>query len=479
MDIAIIGGGITGLSAAYRLERLIPSARITLFEESGRLGGKIFTERSGPYLLEGAADSFLARKPRGVGLCEELGLAAQLHGRRPENKRTFVRRHGRLHPLPEGLSGFIPTDLSVLENHPLLSEEGLRRLKQEKTLPPFLGVEDESLATFVTRRLGREAYDNLVEPLMSGIFAGNGEQLSLLATYPQLRQVEQRAGSLLTGLAASSKNQGNDKYPPFVSFADGMGTLIKALAESLTNTELWLQTKVRRLHPAAGQWHVINDRQPYEADAVLLTTPTYVSSWLVDPFAPNLSNLLSQIDYASSAIVYLAIPKSDIEHLPESYGFVVPTIEQSDALACTWSSQNWAGRAPDDKLLLRVYLGRHGRQDVLQFDDETLVENALEEIRPIVGKSSVPEFCRVYRWPKAMPQYTMGHLERLAAIRQQLGNHPGLFMAGAAFDGVGIPNCIGSGEAAAEQISDYRLQTSDHRPQTGDQRQPITNNLVT
>lgn len=458
MKVAIIGGGITGLAAAYRLEQMNPLANIILFEKKSHLGGKLLTDCADPFVLEGGADSFLSRKPRGIGLCEELGIADQLIGRRPENRRTYVKRFGHLHPLPEGLSGFVPTDLRALENHPLLSTAGWERIQQEPHIRPFEGEDDESLAAFMIRRLGREAFENIVEPLMSGIFAGDAQKLSLLATYPNLRQVEQEHGSLLRGLANRNKAGRQPVYPPFVSFAGGMAILIETIGRALKQTEIITGVTVRAVSRADDRWQVITEDQALDFDYILLTTPTYASGRLVENLDTKLAAMLNRISYASTAVVHLAFPKNKIDNVPQSYGYVIPRAEQSDILACSWSSQKWVDRAPDDTLLLRVFMGRAGGQDILQHDDEALVMKAVNEIRQTLKLSAAPTFYRVYRWPQSMPQYNLGHQRRIETVRNRLTHHRGLMMAGAAFEGVGIPNCIASAEAAAEAILDDELR---------------------
>lgn len=460
MDVAIVGGGITGLAAAYRLEQMNRSVSITLYEKWDRPGGKLMTDRVGDLLIERGADSFLSRKPRGIGLCEELGITPRLIGRRPQFRQTFIQRHGALHPLPEGLSGFVPTDLDALTDHPLLSASGLARLQQEAVVPGRQDPGDESVADFMIRRLGREAYENIVEPLMSGIFAGDGSRLSVLATYPHLREIEREHGSLLAGLQTRSAGASKVTYPPFVSFDGGMSVLGDALIQALDRTEILTATPVRSIRPDQNTWLIEVAGKTKTFDYVLSTVPAQAASRLVGGFDPELAGLLGDFPYASTAVVHLAFDQAQAGRLPRGYGYVVPRAEGKEVLACTWSSQKWAGRAPDGCLLLRVFIGRYGGLDVVGLDDEKLIEMAVREIRETLGVVTPPVFERVYRWPAGMPQYNLGHLERIDQLKQRLQRHPGFFMAGALFDGVGIPNCIASGEAAAEAILDLDLRRS-------------------
>lgn len=466
--IIIIGGGITGLAAAYRLEMLTDDVAITLVEREVRLGGKILTERVDGFVIEGAPDSFLSRKPRGIGLCEELGLTAALQGRRPGFEKTFVWRHGALHRLPSGLTGLIPTNLEALTHSTLISAEGKARLAQEPELPPAPLNGDESVANFVTRRLGREVYEGLVEPLMSGIYAGNGDQLSLAATFPQLRQLELKHGSLLRGLGAGSKGQGAkgkegqsaiQNYPPFVSFQGGMGVLVEAILERLQRTTLVLGRSVQGVTKAgkSGYAVLLDDEQNLTADALIIATPAFATARLLADLDPALATLHAEIPHASSAIITLAYAEADLPQPLDGYGYVIPQVEGTDILACTWTSSKWEGRAPTGYGLMRVYAGRYGRRDVTKLVDAELLELARAEVQRVLGITAQPSLTRIHRWPGAMPQYVLGHPERLTQIEAQRSRHNGLFLAGAAYRGVGIPDCIESGEAAARAAVQYLL----------------------
>jgi oxygen-dependent protoporphyrinogen oxidase len=464
--LIIIGGGIAGLAAAYRAEQVAPDVAITLVERERRLGGKILTERSDGFVVEGAPDSFLSRKARGIGLCAELGLAEQLQGRIPQQQAAFVRRHGALHSLPSGLSGMIPTNLDALATSTLISPAGRSRLAEEFDLPPRPRADncadDESVAGFVTRRLGREVYEQLVEPLMSGIYAGDGERLSLAATFPQLRQLELKHGSLLRGLTAATPSQiPNPKsqipaYPPFVSLPGGMATLVEALVAKLERTDLRNGVAVESVTSKRGGYDVqLNDGQTLAAGALIFATPAFVTAKLLRNVEPALANLHAQIPYVSAVIVTLAYPASALDHPLAGYGYVIPQVEESDLLACTWTSNKWPGRAPVGRLLLRVYLGRDGRQDVTELSDDELVALARAEVDQMLRLTVHPARVWIHRWPQAMPQYHLGHPARLKEIETRCAKTPGLFLAGAAYRGVGIPDCIESGEHAAEAAMTY------------------------
>jgi protoporphyrinogen/coproporphyrinogen III oxidase len=451
MRAVVVSGGIAGLAAARRLEALLPDASVVLVEKDGRLGGKIVTERTEGFVIEGAPDSFLSRKERGVGLCEELGLGDELVGRRPENARSFVRRGAELLALPEGLTGMIPTDLRALEASELLSVEGRARLAAEPEIPPEQGGEDESVASFVSRRLGREAYEAFVEPLMTGIYGGDGEQLSLAATFPNLRAFELEHGSLLRGLSAQPASE--SRLPPFVTLAAGMDRLVTALVGSLERTELVVGSAASGVSRGSGGYVVeLHDGTTIEADGVVIATPAFATADLLTALDADLAALHAEIPYASSAIVTMAYPLDEVSSPLDGYGYVVPSAEGSDVLACTWTSSKWAGRAPEGVALLRVYAGRFGGRDVTADSDDELVALARAEVRPL-GIAGEPMLARVQRWPRGMPQYVLGHPGRLEKIDAALEGHPGLALAGAAYQGVGIPDCIRSGERAAQSVA--------------------------
>lgn len=444
MKVVVVGGGIAGLAAVRRLEALVPNAELTLVERDTVLGGKLRTEHVDGFVIEEAADSFLARKERGVGLAEELGLDDALIARRPEHHRTYVRRGDDLLPLPEGLTGLIPSNLDALDRSALLSATGRERFRAEIDAPVVQGDDDESVAAFVSRRFGREAYDALVEPLMTGIYGGDGEQMSLRATFPQLRVLELEHGSLLRAL---SEPPASDR-PPFLSLRNGMATLVEALAAGYERAVLRLGQRAVRVTP--GYRVEFESGDTVDADGVVLATPAFATAELLADLDGELGSAHAEIPYSSSVVVSLAYSRADVLPL-DGYGYLVPRTEGSDVLACTWSSQKWEGRAPDENVLVRVYAGRFGRADMTALDDGELVALARDELRA-TGVEAAPLLTRVRRWPLGMPQYVLGHSERVDRIEQSSAEHPGLALAGAAYRGVGIPDCIASGERAAESV---------------------------
>ena len=489
--VAVVGGGITGLAAARRLSRLAPRADVTLFERDTRLGGKIVTERVDGFTIEGGPDSFLSVKPRGVGLCQEIGLGAALQGTIEANRRTFVMKRGALYPLPEGLTGLVPTELGPILQSDLLSWFAKARFALDFVLPPRRSEGDETLAAFVQRRLGGEVYARLIEPLMAGIYAGDGRKLSLAATFPQLREAERRHGSLIRGVlatrSASSAGTGTGTggptpKPGFLTPRDGTGALVTALEHHLRAAGVHIRTdcEATGLIPAGGGYRLVIgpdhqvtetplSRAPGEGggvpefseglppddttfDAIILATPAWATAKLLRDVDAEASRALAAIPHVSSATISLGYRQEDLSRPPDGYGYVVPRSEGRPVLACTWTSNKWAQRAPDGHVLLRAFAGRAGQPDPLDQSDAELIDLARNEFRDILGLTADPVVSRVYRWPEGMPQYNLGHLDRVGIAEARLAAHPALAVAGNGYHGVGIPDCIRSGETAAERI---------------------------
>ncbi|HEU5433815.1 MAG TPA: protoporphyrinogen oxidase [Thermomicrobiales bacterium] len=454
--VAVVGGGVAGLAAAWRLAQAADAPAVTLLEREPRLGGKIETERIDGFTIESGPDSFLAAKPRGVGLCQEIGLGERLLPIMPQPHRAYVLAQGRLHELPEGFSGLVPTKLGPVARSGLLSPRGKARLALDYALPPRRDDADESLGAFVRRRLGAEAFDRLVEPLMAGIYAGDGDRLSVLATFPQLRAAERAHGSLLRGMTARAAAPVGPPRPAFLTPADGLGELVAALESRLraAGADLRLGAAVRSLLPIAsepGHRLRLATGETADFDAVVLATPSYAAGDLLREIDPALAAELRGIPHASSAIVSLAYRLADIQRPLDAHGYIVPRSEGGPILACTWTSLKWPRRAPEGYVLLRVFLGRWGQEDALAGSDAALVDTARAEVTTRLRASGDPVLVRVRRWPHGMPQYILGHLDRIARIDAALASHPRLALAGNAYRGVGIPDCIASGEAAADR----------------------------
>ena len=456
-DVIIVGGGISGLASAFRLTRQAPHLKIALLEASGRLGGKIKTERVGDFVLEAGADSFLSRKPRGVQLCSEMGVDGELIGRlplpHPNSNRAWVKRHGELHPLPEGLTGLIPTNLDALQTTTLLSAEGKARIAEEPNKPAGDFSVDESVGSFISGRLGREAYENIVEPLMSGIYAADGDQMSILSTFPQLRAVVQKHGSLIGGLSGvAAPTIDPDALPPFVSFVDGMDSLTDHMIDQLNDVDIHINTSVEAIGHKTGDWSLLTSDGPFSSRALILTTPANVNIKLLAGVDRELATTMGEIPYAGTVLVNVGVNVTDVE-LPEGYGYVIPRAEQRNVLACTWTSEKWPNRAPEGKRLIRVYIGRYGEDDVCAMADHALIEIARKELIDTLGlPTDAKQLFMIHRWPNGLPQYTLGHQERLQTIDASVARLSGFAVAGASYRGVGIPDCIKSADAAVDKI---------------------------
>jgi oxygen-dependent protoporphyrinogen oxidase len=451
---------MSGLAATRRLLEQVPQPRVTLVESDTQFGGKIRTEHADGFVIEGGPDSFLSGKPRGVGLATELGLGDALIGVTPQRHRAFILYRDAFHPIPEGLTGLVPTKLGPVARSRLLSPQGKARLALDYVLPKH-DAADEALGAFVRRRLGDEAWERLVEPLMAGIYAADGDQLSLAATFPQLQAAEREHGGLIKGVVAARQKAPASRgpaRPPFLTPAGGLGTLVEVLADQLQRDGAVLRAETRVLSvnrvAAGGTYEIaLAGDLPLRADAVILATPAYVTSALVSGLDRALSRELAEIPHASTAIVTLAYRTEQLGRPLTGHGYVVPRVEGGPVLACTWSSRKWEGRAPDGRELLRVFLGRSGNGDALvEFEDEVLVAIAQAEVTTRLGASGAPALSRVQRWPRGMPQYVLGHPERVARIERAVADHAGLELAGNALRGVGVPDVIRSGEDAAERV---------------------------
>jgi oxygen-dependent protoporphyrinogen oxidase len=471
----IIGGGIAGLAAAYYAQKKSDgSVTITLLEQADYWGGKIITDRvtgavpEGDFVIEGGPDTFVVTKPWAVNLCKELGIAERLKGTNPDHKKTYILKNGILHELPGGLTMMVPTEFGPMLRTGLLSWPAKARMGMDFLLPPADETGDESLGEFVTRRLGRSAYENLIEPLMSGIYAGDGDKLSLQATLPYLRELELKHGGLVKGALATRRERaqkmrrnGNSQNPTpgsrsiFLTPETGLAEIVAALVDYLeaAGVDLRLGTTVREVAPIPEGYAVhLADGGTLTTQNVILATPAYTTADLIAGFAPDLAAELHAIEYVSTATVTLAYPESDLPRPLDGYGYVIPRREGRKALACTWTSTKFPHRAPDGYALLRVFIGRAGQEADLPWDESGLLGLAQAELRQTLGITTEPLLTRIFRWEKAMSQYNIGHPARLERIDSLLGSHSGLALAGNGYRGIGIPDCIHSGELAVDRV---------------------------
>jgi oxygen-dependent protoporphyrinogen oxidase len=459
--VAILGGGVAGLVAAYRLRQAFPSLddlAITLVERKDRLGGSIGTERHEGFLIESGVDSFFTTKASAVELSRKLGLGERLQG--IAHRRVYVARRGRLVPFPDGLVLLTTPRLGPMIRSPLLSIRGKARVALEPILPARRERGDESLASFVRRRLGREALERIADPLVAGIHAGDPERLSMSSLLPQFLTYEREHGSVLRGLraAARSRPPRDPTLPagPFATFRNGMSELVDALVTQTPGVEYKLATKALAVERGThGGFEIpLDDGSVLRAETVLMATPAPVSAQLLEGLEPKLAETLRAIPYASSAVVSLAFPADACRPLDGS-GFLVPRTEGVHLKACTWVSSKFEGRAPHGHILLRSFYGGVREASVLDRSDNPLAELAVQELTPLLGLRGRPEFARVHRWPRAHPQYEVHHAERVAAIESARAAVPGLFLAGSAYHGIGIPDCIEDADRAARGVSSF------------------------
>ncbi len=467
--VVIVGGGISGLATAFSLQEKAAKAgvpiRCTILESESSWGGKIVTHRVGEIVTEAGPDSFLSQKQAGVELCTKLGLTDQLINTNETAKKASVLYGGRLHDLPEGLLSFVPQQLGPFLRSGLLTWAGLIRMGLEIAVPPGSRTGDESLADFLRRRFGPQAFERVLEPLMSGIYAGNAEQMSLRATFPRFFELEQQHGSVVRGMMDAKKNaspvsSGHPQRTMFISLKNGLGDVVTALTKRLAQqgVELRLGCRVEALRVRShelGRWMydlILHDGSALSAESVILATPAYVSADLLRPLTPIAGGLLDMIPYASTATIAMAFPARAVPDAIAGFGFIVPRIEGRDLIAATWTSRKWPYRAPADQLLARCYVGGVGREDILQLDDDALMAKVRTELGGVCGIRAEPSYTEVNRWWKGMPQYTLGHLDRLAQLDAALSRYPGLVLTGAGYRGVGIPDCIRDGAVAAERV---------------------------
>lgn len=462
--VVVIGGGITGLAAAHRLSELDPACHVRLYEASQRLGGVLHSERQDDFLLEFGADNFITNVPWGLDLCRRVGLGDQLLQTNSGLRRALVVRDGQLHPVPEGFMVMEPRALWPLVMSPLLSWRGKARVLGEYFVRARRDGQDESLASFARRRLGREAFERLVQPLAAGIYTADPEQLSLAATMPRFLEMERQHGGLIRAVRHSKASGASEagsgaRYSLFVAPRDGMQALATATAARLPPETVKLNTPVSSLkRRPAGGWEVtIQGAAALEAsveafDAVILALPAHRAATLVQPTDDTLAGSLAAIPYASSAIVVLTYRESQLSKPPEGFGIVVPDVERRPILAASFTSVKFTNRAPAGWILVRVFFGGAAHPELVDASDEELLKMAQAQMAELIGARGEPGLYRVGRWHRAMPQYHLGHLERVADIRQRVAQLPGLELAGNAYEGVGVPLCIHSGEAAAERI---------------------------
>ena len=463
--IGIIGGGISGLAAAHRVIELSNTdqkpVRVTIFEASSRLGGTIQTEHRDGFLLERGPDSFISEKPEAVELVKRLNLESRLIETNEPLRRSFIVRNGRLTPVPEGFQLLAPSRIWPFINTDIFSFSGKLRMAADLVLPrrSVNGDDDESLAHFVRRRLGHEALERMAQPMVGGIYTANPESLSLQATLPRFLDMERKHRSLILGMwrqGRKSKGVSGARYSLFLSFDEGTEVLVNALERRISGSkqaEIRLRTRVEALEVCEAGWRLrTNTGDVIEVDALCLAVPAYASGKLVINASPQLSSLLNQIKFASTATVNLAYSRNDVAHPLDGFGFVVPLIEKRSLIACTFSSVKFSGRAPGDHVLLRAFVGGALQPEMFDLGEREIIERVEKDLSELIGVKGRPLFAEVSKWGNSMPQYEVGHLKRIDEIESLVSKLPGLTLAGNSYRGAGIPDCIKSGEAAAVEL---------------------------
>jgi oxygen-dependent protoporphyrinogen oxidase len=457
--VAVVGGGIAGLTAAWTLQQR--GTDVVLLEADERLGGKIRTERRDRLLIDAGPDSFLSTKPAALQLIEQLGLSDSVISTLPDGGGTFILRRGQLLPLPEGITLLVPAELRAIARTPLLSPLGKARMALDYVIPARRGPADESIGAFVRRRVGREAFERMAEPLLSGIYAGDADQLSLLSTFPRLREMEQLYGSVIKAALAQKRQAAQrpagsgPRRTPFVSLDGGLGQLVDALAAQLERAQVLTGTRVEAIERANGGYGLTTDSAArIDVDGVVLAAPAYAAATLLQPLDPELAHILAGIPYVSTATVSLAFDAREIAAQQVGRGFVIPRAEGRTLTAVTWTSNKFGGRVPDGSALLRGFVGRAGDEAPASLPEDELVALVRRELREILGITAAPSGAWVFRWPRSLPQYTLGHQERLAAISAHLRDLPRLVLTGAAYRGIGIPDCISDATAQASALAE-------------------------
>ena len=458
--IVVVGGGITGLAAANRVREIDPSVKVTLLEASDRLGGTIQTNHRDGFVLERGPDSFISEKPEALALAKRLGLESQIIQTNEAYRRSFIVRDGRLRAVPEGFQLLAPSRMWPFITSDIFTLAGKARMAADLFLPRknTNGVNDESLASFVRRRLGEEALARMAQPMVGGIYTADPETLSLRATLPRFLDMEQKHRSLILAMLRQGRVQklgtSGARYSLFLSFDRGMQVLVDALTRM--NADVVLNTRAQRLTYDQG-WTVITDKgEQLKADAVCLAVPAFIAASLVSDIDTRLADKLRAIKYASTATINFGYRRTAIKHPLNGFGFVVPIIEKRSLIACTFSSVKFAGRAPEDHVLLRAFAGGALQPEVFALDEATMATRVESDLRELLTIREDPRFIEVAKWERSMPQYEVGHLDRVDEIERLVKELPGLALAGNSYRGAGIPDCIRSGEAAAEALStDY------------------------
>jgi len=457
--IAIIGGGISGLAAAFALEehRRAGTVEYTLYDSSPNLGGVLRTEHIDGYIVEAGPDSFITEKPWAADLCRTLGLADQLIGSNDVDRKTYILVRGRLIPMPDGLMFMVPTKILPTGFSPLFSWGTKLRMARELFHPPRPSDADESVAALVARHYGAEVVDRLADPLLSGIYGGEAASLSVRAILPRFAEMERTHGSLGRAMLAARKKlprpTNKTAAPLFTSLKNGMQQLVETLVARLNPNSLLTNAPVESIQPRTGGWSVSAGLKSEHFNAVILALPALASAKLLSTGGPELSAELAAIRYSSSITVGLGYDRAVRQSLPAGFGFLVPRSEGNRLLAATFVHNKFPHQAPEDRALLRCFVAGSNAENIWQLSDDAIIAIVRNELQQILGLRVAPLFARVYKWKSAMAQYGVGHLDRLDRIERLRQQLPGLALAGNGYRGIGVPDCVRSGQEAAKQVT--------------------------
>jgi oxygen-dependent protoporphyrinogen oxidase len=457
-NIVVVGGGIAGLATAYYLQDK-PNVSVSLIEADKRLGGKIITDRPDGFVIDGGPDSFLTQKPWAVELCRQLGLGDRLIGTNEARRRVYVLWKKKLHVLPDGVLLIIPTRFTPFALSSLISPLGKLRMGMDLVIPPRRDVTDETVASFVRRRLGSEALDKIAEPLMGGIHVSDPERQSLQASFPRFVDLERKHGSLIRGMLASRRRHATQAaakpLPTFMTLRGGVGELVDTLVEKMAAVRIISGRRAVQIErEASGGYQLrLDDASFLQADAVVLAAPAYVAGSLLSGLDAAVADILGEIRYVSTATVSFGYDAASFGHPLNGFGFVIPSKEDRAISACTWSSSKYENRAPDGKVLLRCFVGGATHQERALVDDAAMIQSARDELAALMGVHADPEVTRVFRWTRANAQYDVGHLDRVAGMEARLAaNLPGVYLTGSPYRGVGIPDCVHNANITAGRI---------------------------
>jgi len=451
--VAIIGGGISGLSAAYYLAKGGLSA--TIVESRPRLGGVIQTEQVEGCTIEAGPDSFLAIKPAALELIRDLGLASDVIGSNDHLRVTYVRRRGKLVALPDGLMMMVPTKILPLLTTRLIGWGTKLRMGMELFRSPQPRQEDESVAEFIEEHYGAEAVDYLAEPLLSGIYGGNPRHLSVRSVLPRFVELSMRYGSLTRGVLAERAKAAPRKgsTPPlFQTLKGGLGQMVDAIEAALRGKVETRRARAQTVERTASGFRIRLEDDWLEADSVVIACEAHSGARLLPPVDGRIAELLGAVPYSSSMTVALGFDAADFARPPHGFGFLVPKKERRRLVACTWIGTKFSHRVPEGKIVARCFMGGMDGAAVLDEPDSVILEAVQDELREIAGITATPRFSRIFRWPRSMAQFTVGHLRREAELEARVAAIPGLHLAGNAYQGIGVPDCIRLGRAAAEKI---------------------------